>query len=71
MVTSQIEGRNILDPQVLAAVRRVPRHAFLPAAHRDEAYADFPLAIGEDQTISQPYIVALMTEMLGLRTCGR
>ena len=68
MVTSQLEARRIRDPQVLAAMRRVPRHAFVPSEHRDEAYADSPLPIGEDQTISQPYIVALMTEMLGLRT---
>lgn len=68
MVTAQLEARGIRDPQVLAAMRRVPRHAFLPAEHVDEAYADSPLPIGEDQTISQPYIVALMTEMLDLRT---
>jgi protein-L-isoaspartate(D-aspartate) O-methyltransferase len=68
MVTSQLEARRIRDPQVLAAMRRVPRHAFVGTEHRDEAYADSPLPIGEDQTISQPYIVALMTEKLGLRT---
>ncbi len=67
MVTSQLEVRSIRDPLVLAAMRRVPRHAFVGTEHMDEAYADSPLPIGEEQTISQPYIVALMTEMLGLR----
>ena len=67
MVSAQLEARGIRDPQVLAAMRRVPRHAFVGAEHMDEAYTDSPLPIGEDQTISQPYIVALMTEMLDLR----
>jgi protein-L-isoaspartate(D-aspartate) O-methyltransferase len=66
MVSAQLEARGIRDPQVLAAMRRVPRHAFVGPEHIDEAYTDSPLPIGEDQTISQPYIVALMTEMLDL-----
>lgn len=64
MVAEQIEARGIHDERVLAALRDVPRHHFVPADLRDQAYADRPLAIGEGQTISQPYIVALMTQML-------
>jgi protein-L-isoaspartate(D-aspartate) O-methyltransferase len=63
MVTAQIEGRGVRDPAVLAAMRRVPRHRFVPPALRRLAYEDHPLPIGLDQTISQPYIVALMTEL--------
>jgi protein-L-isoaspartate(D-aspartate) O-methyltransferase len=63
MLEEQIEARGISDPRVLAALREVPRHEFVPAAHRADAYADRPLPIGEGQTISQPYIVALMTEL--------
>jgi protein-L-isoaspartate(D-aspartate) O-methyltransferase len=63
MVDEQIAARGVRDPRVLAAMRRVPRHAFVPARWRAEAYADHPLPIGEGQTISQPYIVALMTEL--------
>ncbi len=66
MVRSQIEARGIRDPQVLAAMRQVPRHLFVPVNMRGSAYYDSPLPIGEGQTISQPYIVALMTEMLEL-----
>lgn len=66
MVRNQIEARGITDPLVLAAMRQVPRHLFVPAEMRDSAYRDAPLPIGEGQTISQPYIVALMTEMLEL-----
>src|SRR5512134_616325 len=66
MVTEQIEARGIRDPRVLDAMRSVPRHEFVPAARREDAYADRPLPIGEGQTISQPYIVALMTELLEL-----
>ena len=51
-------GRDVRDPRVLAAMRAVPRHRFVPAAQAAEAYADHPLPIGEGQTISQPYIVA-------------
>jgi protein-L-isoaspartate(D-aspartate) O-methyltransferase len=67
MVRSQIEARQVRDKLVLAAMRKVPRHLFVPANLRDQAYADGPLPIGEGQTISQPYIVALMTELLGLK----
>ena len=67
MVKEQIEGRGIKDPLTLAALRTVPRHLFVPAAAEAEAYGDFPLPIGHGQTISQPYIVAFMTEALGLR----
>jgi protein-L-isoaspartate(D-aspartate) O-methyltransferase len=63
MVTEQIEARGIRDPRVLAAMRQVPRDAFVPSAHRVHAFGDHPLPIGHDQTISQPYIVALMTEL--------
>ena len=63
MVTQQIEARGIDDPDVLEAMRTVPRHLFVPPAYRDGAYEDHPLPIGSDQTISQPYIVALMTEL--------
>jgi len=66
MVKEQIESRGIKDPLTLAALREVPRHAFVPEAAAGEAYGDFPLPIGHGQTISQPYIVAFMTEALGL-----
>lgn len=62
MVRQQIETRGVSDEKVLAAMRRVARHLFVPAAFRFEAYEDHPLAIGYGQTISQPYIVAHMTE---------
>lgn len=63
MVDEQIEARGIADPRVLAAMRQVPRQDFVPADERAHAYEDRPLPIGEGQTISQPYIVALMTEL--------
>ena len=66
MVVRQIQAREVQDPCVLEAVRTVPRHAFVPAPYRDRAYEDYPLPIGHDQTISQPYIVAFMTEALHL-----
>jgi protein-L-isoaspartate(D-aspartate) O-methyltransferase len=66
MVRRDIRGRGISDPQVLAAMGTVPRHLFVPPELREHAYADRPLPIGEGQTISQPYIVALMTEALEL-----
>jgi protein-L-isoaspartate(D-aspartate) O-methyltransferase len=66
MVHQQIEARGIADPAVLQALRRVPRHLFVSEALRDQAYGDFPLPIGEQQTISQPYIVAEMTQALKL-----
>ena len=62
MVRQDIAGRDIDDPRVLAAMRKVPRHAFVPEASRDQAYADRQLPIGSGQTISQPYIVAFMTQ---------
>jgi protein-L-isoaspartate(D-aspartate) O-methyltransferase len=66
MVDEQLRGphRGITDPRVLSAMRTVPRHEFVPAEWRDAAYEDRPLPIGHDQTISQPYIVAFMTEKL-------
>lgn len=67
MVKNQLKGRDITDEQVLEAFRKVPRHLFVPEDIRDRAYADYPLPIGEDQTISQPYIVALMTQSLKLQ----
>ncbi len=66
MVSLQIAARGIADKRVLDAMRSVERHRFVPADLADDAYADHPLPIGEGQTISQPYIVALMTESLGL-----
>jgi protein-L-isoaspartate(D-aspartate) O-methyltransferase len=63
MVALTIEARGVKDPRVLAAMRAVPRHAFVPEPLRPYAYDDRPLPIGEQQTISQPYIVALMTEL--------
>jgi protein-L-isoaspartate(D-aspartate) O-methyltransferase len=67
MVRSQIEARGVKDAAVLDVMRRVPRHLFVPDVLRSEAYEDYPLSIGSRQTISQPYIVAFMTEQLGLR----
>lgn len=63
MLEDQIEARGVANPRVLAAIRRVPRHLFVPEQYRDYAYADHPLQIGHGQTISQPYIVALMTDL--------
>lgn len=67
MVVQQIEARGITDAPVLAALRAVPREAFVPAGEQAFAYDDHPLPIGAGQTISQPYIVALTTEALRLR----
>lgn len=67
MVETQIRRRGITDPRVLTAMAKVPRHLFVPRHLWDQAYGDYPLPIGEDQTISQPYIVALMTEALELK----
>jgi protein-L-isoaspartate(D-aspartate) O-methyltransferase len=64
MVRVQLEGRDIRDSEVLAALRRVPRHEFVPEDLRRDAYEDRPLPIGYGQTISQPYIVALMTQLV-------
>jgi protein-L-isoaspartate(D-aspartate) O-methyltransferase len=66
MLDSQIRARNVRDPRVLEAVRTVPRHLFVEEALRDRAYLDKALPIGEKQTISQPYMVAAMTEALEL-----
>ncbi|MFA5394236.1 MAG: protein-L-isoaspartate(D-aspartate) O-methyltransferase [Candidatus Ratteibacteria bacterium] len=66
MVKEQLIGRGIKDPAVLSAFRRLPRERFVPSEYRKDAYGDFPLSIGFDQTISQPYIVALMVESLSL-----
>ena len=67
MVKLQLERRKIKDQRVLEAMRKVPRHKFVPERMRGEAYDDHPLPIGEGQTISQPYMVAIMTELLELR----
>jgi protein-L-isoaspartate(D-aspartate) O-methyltransferase len=66
MVEEQLARRGISDPRVLQAMGRVPRHLFVEEALRERAYGDHPLPIGEQQTISQPYIVALMTSLLRL-----
>jgi protein-L-isoaspartate(D-aspartate) O-methyltransferase len=67
MVSRQIEERDISEPRLLQALRSVPRHAFVPPEYQEHAYEDRPLPIGEGQTISQPYIVALMTFLLHLK----
>jgi protein-L-isoaspartate(D-aspartate) O-methyltransferase len=64
MVREQIESRGVRNPDVLRSLRETPRHLFIPAAFRSLAYADQPVPIGHGATISQPYIVALMTELL-------
>ena len=66
MVDSQLRARGISDQRVLDAMTRVPRHEFVPERYRDQAYEDHPLPIGEDQTISQPYIVVVMLQALKL-----
>jgi protein-L-isoaspartate(D-aspartate) O-methyltransferase len=67
MVRTQIAARGVKDARVLAAMRKVPRHEFVPDGVKAQAYDDTALPIGDDQTISQPYIVALMTELAALR----
>lgn len=67
MVASQLKGRDIIDPRVLEAMSKTPRHRFIPAAGQDEAYDDHPVPIGHGQTISQPYIVAFMTQAIAPR----
>jgi protein-L-isoaspartate(D-aspartate) O-methyltransferase len=64
MATEQMESRGIRSPDVLRVMRSTPRHLFVPVRFRSEAYEDYPLSIGHGATISQPYIVALMTELL-------
>ncbi len=71
MVVDQLRSRDIRDPRVLDAMKRVPRHQFVPEADRDLAYEDHPLPIGHGQTISQPYIVALMTQLVQTRPDAR
>ena len=68
MVDEQLSGRDIRATRVLDAMRRVPRHLFVPEAQRAEAYIDSPLPIGYEQTISQPYIVAFMTQSLDVQS---
>jgi protein-L-isoaspartate(D-aspartate) O-methyltransferase len=67
MVDRQLVSRGIRDERVLAAMRKVPRHLFMPGPSRDHAYSDMALPIGQNQTISQPYMVAIMTELLELK----
>ena len=67
MVDEQLVPRGINDAKTLEAMRKVPRHLFVEEAMKDQAYGDFPLPIGRGQTISQPFIVALMTQALGLK----
>jgi|SRR5882672_2176490 len=71
MVQTQIESRGLRDSGVLAAMREVPRHEFVPDSLKDHAYEDHPLPIGAGQTISQPYIVAVMLERLTLQATDR
>lgn len=71
MVRKQIMARGVEDPEVLKAMRKVPRHLFVPERYRAFSYRDHPLPIGQDQTISQPYIVAFMTEALDLKPNDR
>lgn len=67
MVENQIRSRGVRDRRVLQALEKVQRHLFVPTGQQDKAYGDFPLPIGHGQTISQPYIVALMSELLEIR----
>jgi protein-L-isoaspartate(D-aspartate) O-methyltransferase len=67
MIRTQLQRRGITDTRVLQAMREVPRHAFVPPEWRHEAYSDRPLPIADDQTISQPYMVAIMTQSLALQ----
>lgn len=71
MVTRDLKGRGIRDRQVLAAMGKIPRHLLVEERYRKDAYADHPLPIGEGQTISQPHVVALMTEALRLKPGDR
>ena len=71
MVRQQIAERGLRDERVLDAMRNVPRHEFVPESFRQDAYEDHPLPIGEEQTISQPYIVAVMLEYLALQATDR
>src|ERR1700688_3274576 len=71
MIETQIRKRGVSSPRVIEAMAAVPRHEFVPLKFRNDAYADKPLPIGEGQTISQPYMVAAMTEELELRGSER
>jgi protein-L-isoaspartate(D-aspartate) O-methyltransferase len=71
MVENQIKARGVSDEAVLAALLNVPRHEFVPSKYQDQSYEDHPLPIGYGQTISQPYIVAVMTEMIKLQPGDR
>jgi protein-L-isoaspartate(D-aspartate) O-methyltransferase len=71
MVRTQIEARGISDPRVLSAMRAVPRQEFVPEPLRDQAYDDRPLPIGHQQTISQPFVVAAMTELAHIEPSAR
>jgi protein-L-isoaspartate(D-aspartate) O-methyltransferase len=71
MVERQLAARDIVDRRVLEAMLRVPRHLFVPEMWRDEAYADYPLPLSDGQTISQPYVVALMTQLARLSPRSR
>ena len=71
MVAEQLRARGIRDERVLSAMTRVPRHEFVSERNRSQAYEDHPLPIGEGQTISQPYIVALMLEAIALKPTDR
>jgi protein-L-isoaspartate(D-aspartate) O-methyltransferase len=71
MVENQIRARGVADERVLAAMEKVPRHQFVPVSQQGSAYVDGPLPIGQGQTISQPYMVARMTELLRLRPTDR
>jgi protein-L-isoaspartate(D-aspartate) O-methyltransferase len=68
MVEHHLERRGVKDPRVLEAFRTIPRHLFVPESHAAEAYADHPISIGAGQTISQPYVVAAMLELLEVRS---
>ncbi len=71
MVSDQLVARGIRDPKLLAVMGEIPRHGFVPIEHRAESYTDHPVPIGSGQTISQPYMVALMTEQLRLNPTAR
>ncbi len=71
MVDEQLLARDIVDEPVLSAMRKVPRHCFVPAEHRSLAYADHPVPLAEGSTVSQPYIVALMTQLAAIEPGDR
>ena len=71
MVEQQIAGRGVEDERVLEAMRKVPRHLFVPLHAKNDAYSDWPIRIGHSQTISQPYVVGLMSALLGVEAHHR